>query len=59
MSDRGPRLLLVEDDPPTRAAVSANLAAHGYLVTMTVGGRKSSQRIRVEEWPEGRVGRVP
>ena len=32
MSDRGPRLLLVEDDPPTRSAVSANLAAHGYLV---------------------------
>jgi two-component system KDP operon response regulator KdpE len=32
MTDKGPRLLLVEDDPPTRAAVSANLAAHGYLV---------------------------
>jgi two-component system KDP operon response regulator KdpE len=32
VTDKGPRLLLVEDDPPTRAAVSANLAAHGYLV---------------------------
>ena len=32
MTEKGPRLLLVEDDPPTRAAISANLAAHGYLV---------------------------
>ena len=29
----GPRLLLVEDDPPTRRAVAANLAAHAYDVT--------------------------
>jgi two-component system KDP operon response regulator KdpE len=32
VTEKGPRLLLVEDDPPTRTAVSANLAAHGYLV---------------------------
>jgi two-component system KDP operon response regulator KdpE len=29
----GARLLLVEDDGPTRAAVAANLEAHGYRVT--------------------------
>ena len=28
----GPRILVVEDDPVTRAAVAGNLAAHGYHV---------------------------
>ncbi|MDB4887787.1 MAG: hypothetical protein JWN79_3225 [Gemmatimonadetes bacterium] len=30
-----------------------------YLVTMSVGGRRMTQRVRVEEWPAGRVGRIP
>ena len=30
---KGPRLLLVEDDAPTRRMVTANLAAHAYEVT--------------------------
>ena len=30
---KGPRLLLVEDDAPTRRMVAANLAAHAYDVT--------------------------
>ncbi|MGH2408701.1 MAG: response regulator transcription factor [Candidatus Limnocylindrales bacterium] len=32
MTEGGPRLLLVEDDEPTRSAISANLTAHGYAV---------------------------
>jgi two-component system KDP operon response regulator KdpE len=32
MTEKGPRLLLVEDDEPTRTAVSGNLGAHGYVV---------------------------
>jgi two-component system KDP operon response regulator KdpE len=32
MSPPGPRLLLVEDDEPTRSSVAANLRAHGYRV---------------------------
>jgi two-component system KDP operon response regulator KdpE len=32
MAVSGPRLLIVEDDHPTRRAVAANLAANGYVV---------------------------
>jgi two-component system KDP operon response regulator KdpE len=36
-----PRVLLVEDDEPTRTAVAANLAAHGYDVRQAPSGEEA------------------
>ena len=44
---------------PTDSRELRRVEPGDYVVTMAVGGRKQSQRIHVEEWPEGRVGRVP
>jgi two-component system, OmpR family, KDP operon response regulator KdpE len=42
MSQRGSaRVLLVEDDEPTRTAVAANLAAHGYDVRQAPSGEEA------------------
>ncbi len=45
----GARLLLVEDDEPTRHAVAANLAAHGYEVRQAADGEEA-----LRLWEEGR-----
>lgn len=44
---------------PTDARELRRVLPGDYLVKMTVGGRKVSQPVRVEEWPPGRVGRIP
>ena len=44
---------------PTDVKELRRVEAGEYLVTLTVGGRKQAQRIRVDEWPEGKVGRIP
>jgi two-component system KDP operon response regulator KdpE len=40
----GPRLLLVEDDEPTRRMVASNLAAHGYRVAEAGDAREALRR---------------
>ena len=47
----GPRLLLVEDDAPTRRMVAANLDAHAYRVTQ-VGDVRSALRSWDAERPD-------
>lgn len=44
---------------PTDPRELRRVEAGDYLVTMTVGGRRQTQKIRVDEWPEGKVGRLP
>jgi len=45
----GARLLLVEDDEPTRSAVAANLGAHGYLIVEAADGAEA-----LRAWDAGR-----
>jgi len=45
----GARLLLVEDDEPTRSAVAANLGAHGYLIVEAGDGAEA-----LRAWDAGR-----
>jgi two-component system KDP operon response regulator KdpE len=50
VTERGTaRLLLVEDDEPTREAVAANLAAHGYLIRQAASGEEA-----LRLWGQGR-----
>ena len=44
---------------PTDPRDLRRVEAGDYVVTLTLGGRKLTQRIRVEEWPGGQVGRIP
>jgi two-component system KDP operon response regulator KdpE len=46
----GARILVVEDDQPTRSAVVANLAAHGYDVDEAASGAEALRR-----WDAGRA----
>jgi two-component system KDP operon response regulator KdpE len=48
MSD-GPRVLLVEDDEPTRRSVAANLEAHGFRVAEAADARSA-----LRGWESGR-----
>lgn len=43
---------------PESAADLRRVLPGEYFVTMSVGGRKSRQRIVVQDWPEDRLGRV-
>jgi two-component system KDP operon response regulator KdpE len=49
MTKDGPRLLVVEDDEPTRSALVSNLSAHGYSVSWA-----ASSRDALREWDAGR-----
>jgi two-component system KDP operon response regulator KdpE len=49
VTNHGPRLLVIEDDEPTRSALVANLTAHGYSVSWA-----GTSRDAMREWDAGR-----
>jgi photosystem II stability/assembly factor-like uncharacterized protein len=44
---------------PTDPRELRRVVAGDYLVSLTIGGRKQTRKIRVEDWPAGVVGRIP
>lgn len=47
MSDRGPRVLVVDDEPPIRRFLRTSLANHGYDVFEAVDGREALMAVTV------------